>query len=140
MSKSLADTSKAFTGSAGKASTAYGLAIPTADAITPGTSPQAQTNYVNAMTNPNILAKRLTNLQKVTVAQWRAQALAKGVPNISVGIANAGAKYTANFGPSYDIIAAFQLQPKTSDSDTNIDNNLKPLARQLQALSRGQAS
>jgi len=134
MSKTLADSATAFKNSAGTASTEYQKAIPTTDPITPGTSPQAQANYVAKMTNPTILAKRLTNLQKVTVAAWRAAALAKGVPNINTGITNGSQKYQTNFSPFYSYISDFQTKPKTTNATTNIQNNLIPLAQGLQDL------
>jgi hypothetical protein len=83
--------------------------------------------YVERMTDSNVLARRLSGLNKVTDADWQNGAANKGASRIGPGMEAAASKQAANYDPIAQALEAVSLPPRTSDANTNIDNRVKPI-------------
>jgi len=87
----------------------------------------AQGLYVERMSDSNVLARRMTGLNKVTDADWQNGAMNKGAARIGAGMEAAASKQAANYEPIAQALEAVQLPPRTADANTNIDNRVKPI-------------
>lgn len=87
-----------------------------------------QSLYVEAMQNPNILARRSKGINKVSDEQWRSNTTIKGAPVIAVRMKDASGKQAGNFEPYRQALESMTLPAKTTDPATNVLNRVTPIA------------
>jgi hypothetical protein len=121
---------------ANRAQTPYQNAVKVADAITPGTTDQAEQNYATA-TQAAIAAKsRQSQLRKISVTDWQTAAATKGGPRIGPGMVAGAPKQIKNVAPYLDVIRNYDYPAKTLDPGQNIDNRVKGPAIALATLKK----
>lgn len=86
-----------------------------------------QNLYVQKMQDQSVLARREAGLQKVTDADWKTNALSKGVQRIGTGMTAGAAKQAANYEPVRKAMESLTLPARVADANTNIDNRVKPV-------------
>jgi len=90
---------------------------------------QGQSLYEQRMQDPNILKRREKGLQNVSDAEWKANAINKGVQRIGAGMEAGAAKQAANYEPIRAALESVNLPPRTADPMANIDNRVKPIVK-----------
>ncbi len=100
------------------------------------TSSSAQSNYESAMRDPKVLARRNSELKKLSEADLNNGMVQSGESAYRDGTANSAQKAMAAVGPYLDKIDATlpSLKPRTRDAVTNVTNRVAPLAKALQDL------
>ena len=93
-------------------------------------SPAAQALYVQKMSDPAVLARRVQNLNKVSEADMNAAMQNKGRAAYANGTANSGDKWARNFTPYASVLdsTVANLPARTTDVSTNISNRVVPVA------------
>lgn len=86
---------------------------------------EGQGLYVQKMQDSSVLARREAGLQKITDAEWKNNALAKGVSRIGPGMQAGAAKQAAGYEPVRKELEGLTLAPRVADANTNIDNRVK---------------
>lgn len=81
--------------------------------------------YVQRMQDQSVLARREKGLQKVTDADWKQNALNKGVTRIGPGMSAAVDKQAQGYEPVRAALESLTLAPRVADANTNIDNRVK---------------
>lgn len=90
---------------------------------------EGQALYVTRMQDQSVLSRREKGLQKVSDAEWKQNALNKGVSRIGPGMQAGAGKQAANYEPIRLAIEATTLAPRTGDAMQNIDNRVKPIVQ-----------
>jgi len=85
--------------------------------------------YESMMSDPDVLARREKGIDRVSDEEWRRAAADKGAPIIASRMKGASAKQAARFEPYRNVLESLSLEPRTADTDLNIDNRVKPIAR-----------
>jgi hypothetical protein len=93
---------------------------------------KGQKNYVDQMSNSQVLARREAALRKTTDADWQKGALNIGSKRIGDGMRNAIDAQSSGFAPFRDEIANTDLPERTTDVDANIER-VRVLAKRLNA-------
>lgn len=96
-----------------------------------------QPTYEAMMTNPSVLARRLTGLQtKSSQADWKAKSVNLGGPRISAGMAAGKPKYDSAADKSRAILESVvgALPPRVADFRQNIMSRSIPV---VEALKQG---
>jgi hypothetical protein len=86
---------------------------------------EGQGLYVQRMQDQSVLARRESGLQKVSDAEWKQNALSKGVQRIGPGMTAGASKQASGYEPVRKELEALTLAPRVADSNTNIDNRVK---------------
>jgi len=86
---------------------------------------EGQGLYVQRMQDATVLARREAGLQKTTDADWKNNALNKGVARIGPGMQAGAASQAAGYEPVRKALEGLTLAPRVADSNTNIDNRVK---------------
>lgn len=85
--------------------------------------------YVQRMQDQSVLARREKGLAKVSDADWKNNALNKGVSRIGPGMEAGAAKQAAGYEPIRVALEGVTLVPRTTDPMQNIDNRVKPIVQ-----------
>jgi len=85
------------------------------------------------MKKTEVLARRARAIEKVSDAEFRANAVTKGAKVIRERVEGAVDKQAEGFRPHAAALASLTLEKRTDDIDTNIDRRVKPIARTLRA-------
>jgi len=104
-----------------------------ADVDWKGPALEAQSLYEEQMSNPAVLARRATGIEKTTNEAMKAAMLAKGAPVIGSRMAAADGDWGAGWSPYKSALEAVDLPAKTGDAMTNIDQRLKPIVAAMVA-------
>ncbi len=98
------------------------------------TTPAAISNFTTNVTSPLAVAVRTAKLKAQGDAGLHAGMDKKGKANYTKATADNAAKALKNFTPYAPVLegAVNALVARTMDSDTNIDNRVKPIGRALQ--------
>ena len=92
-----------------------------------------EATYAAALQESIANKKRARRLEETAEEKWKQNAMNKGVTRIGPGMKAAEGDYARGMSKVISVIAATDLPARTADSDTNIDNRVKPLARALKA-------
>ncbi len=92
---------------------------------------EGQSLYETKMRDPEVLSRRAKGLSKVSDADWKQAALAKGVQRIGAGMEAAAAKQAQNYEPYAQALSSLELAPKSADPMANIDNRVKPVVQRM---------
>ena len=98
-----------------------------------GPALEAQALYEQQMSNPAVLARRASGIEKTTNEEMKAAMLAKGAPVIGARMAAADGEWGAGWSPYKSALEAVDLPAKTGDAMTNIDQRLKPIVAAMVA-------
>lgn len=92
-------------------------------------SDQAEQNYGTGVQRAIADGSRRAGIMKVTDAEWRLAAIAKGASVIGARITDALPKYRANFAPILQAMtaAAEALPPRTTSATQNVTARLLPI-------------
>lgn len=103
-------------------------------------SEESQKSYVAAMTDPNVLKRRLTNGRKVDEGAANEAMRAKGASAYAAGTAAGADKFSKNVAPYLDTIDRVRtsLPARTRDAAQNVANRVTPLAVALQKQKNSQ--
>ena len=127
--KSLATIEKNYKGAAGTAASRYRDAIPgivwQADAI------EGQSLYEAKMMDPSVLARRATEIAKVSDSSFREALTTKGAPVLASRMTAAAGKMASGYAPIRSALEALTLVPREADPMANIDNRLKPVVQAM---------
>jgi hypothetical protein len=80
--------------------------------------------YVQKMQDSSVLARREAGLQKVTDADWKKNALDKGVSRIGPGMQAGAAKQASGYEPVRKALEGLTLTPRVADHRANIVNRV----------------
>lgn len=130
------DAKKEFTTNAGRSGEKLVKRYTAAtDKLSKATSPEAQANYVEAMSDPEVLGRRLTNLGKLTEEDLNRAMRAKGAAAYGAAVRVAGDKWVKKFRPYGEVMDSVVagLPAPTRDAMANIDNRLKPIVAAVKA-------
>jgi hypothetical protein len=86
------------------------------------------------MQKTEVLDRRAKAISKISDPEFRKAAIDKGKPIIRARIEGAVDKQAAGFRPHAEALEGLTLAKPTDDSDTNIDNRVKPIAKALKAV------
>jgi len=127
--KPLAQIEKNYRDAAGTAASRYRDSIPTvvwqADAL------EGQSIYEAKMMDPSVLARRATEIAKVSDSSFRDALLTKGAPVIASRMAAAAPKMASGYAPIRSALEALTLPPRVVDPMANIDARLKPVVQTM---------
>jgi len=100
------------------------------------TSTAAQKNYEDAMKDPKVLARRVTNLRKLSESDLNAGMAAVGETRYRDGTAASSGKALSHVAPYLDEIDRVvpALPPRGRDGYTNLVNRAGPIVKGLQSL------
>lgn len=123
--KSLAVIEANYKGAASTAASRYKASIPgivwQADAIA------GQDLYEAKMMDPEVLARRSTQIAKVSDSDFRSALTTKGAPVIASRMAAAAGKMASGYAPIRSALESLTLPPRVADPMANIDSRLKPV-------------
>lgn len=91
----------------------------------------AQSLYEDKMRDATVLARRATQLAKVSNEEWKQKALQKGASRIGPGMEASKDKRTRNFEPFRTALEGVQLPARTADPVTNVQNRVIPIVMAL---------
>lgn len=86
-----------------------------------------QNLYEQQMQNASVLKRREAGIQKSSDQTWKQNALGKGVNRISEGMTAAVDKQAQGYEPCRAAMEGLNLAARTNDSNSNIDNRVKPV-------------
>jgi len=129
--KSIDKAKRNYKGAASTAAARYKESI--ADIDWKGPALEAQALYEEQMSNPAVLARRATGIEKTTNEQMKAAMLAKGAPVIGSRMAAADGEWGSGWSPYKSALEAVDLPTRVGDPMTNIDQRLKPIVAALVA-------
>ena len=92
-----------------------------------------QTLYVQKMQDQSVRARREKGLNAVSDADWKNNALNKGVSRIGPGMEASAAKQANGYEPVRLAMEGLTLAPRVADANTNIDNRVKPVVAAAKA-------
>lgn len=118
--KSKAAIQKNYSDATTLAATRYKDAVPTAE--WKDSAIAGQDVYVARMSDPAVLARRVTGIEKKTDAQWRDAAITKGAPVIGGRMKAAAPDMADGFEPYRRRLEATELPPRTADGMENLIN------------------
>ena len=127
--KSIDKAKRNYKGAASTAAARYKESI--SDIDWKGPALEAQALYEEQMSNPAVLARRASGIEKTTNEAMKAATLAKGAPVIGSRMAAADGDWGAGWGPYKSALETVDLPPKTGDPMTNIDQRLTPIVQAL---------
>ena len=106
----------------------YKSGVSKADWINPAKSDAAEKNFADGVGKAISQKTRQKEIAKMTNEDWKNAAVDKGAGIIGERIRGSLNKWSANWGPLYDQVAARvgSLPPKTVDWRANINNRLIP--------------
>ena len=106
----------------------YRSGVAKADWLTPAKSDVAEKNFADGISKAISAKTRQKEIAKLSNEDWRAAAVNKGAPIIGDRIRGALDKWSSNWGPMYDQVAArvAALPARTTDWRANINNRLVP--------------
>jgi hypothetical protein len=106
----------------------YEAGVKKADWQTPAGSDAAEKNYADSISKAVAKKSRQLGVRKISNADWQMASATKGAPIIGERIRLGLAKWTTEWGPIYDKVAAKvgTLPAKTIDFRANINNRLVP--------------
>ena len=129
--KSLDKAKRNYKGAASTAAARYKESI--ADVDWKGPALEAQALYEEQMSNPAVLARRASGIEKVSNTDMQNAMREKGAPVIGSRMAAADGKWGTGWSPYKAALEAVDLPQKTGDPMTNIDQRLKPIVAALVA-------
>jgi len=129
--KSIDKARRNYKGAASTAAARYKESI--SDIDWKGPALEAQALYEEQMSNPAVLARRASGIEKTTNEQMKAAMMAKGAPVIGSRMAAADGAWGSGWSPYKAALEAVDLPAKTGDPMTNIDQRLKPIVAALVA-------
>lgn len=91
----------------------------------------AQSLYEEKMRQADVLARRAKGIGRVSDAEWKANALAKGAARIGPGMQAGANKRTQNFEPYRQALESVSLPARTADGVTNVQNRVIPIVQAL---------
>ena len=118
--KSLEEIKKNYKGSTGEAARRYKESIPRIGDIV-GASIAAQPRYVEQMSNPEVLDRRVAGLRKVSNESIKAKMATIGAQRIKQGMDGAVEKQARGYAPYRELVSGLDLPDKTTDVDANIE-------------------
>jgi len=83
--------------------------------------------FEEQMRKPEVLARRVTGLQKTSDAVWKQKASTLGVQRIAAGMVEGADRQANNYEPIAEALRSLTLADKTSDPMQNIDQRVKPV-------------
>jgi hypothetical protein len=95
-----------------------------------------QSLYVARLSDPEVLARRAKNISKVSDAEWRSSAIAKGRGTIGSRMTAAAPKQQANWAPYRAALESLTLPPKTADPMTNLTNRAGAVVQAMVATKK----
>lgn len=87
-----------------------------------------QALYVVKMTDPTILERRKTKLERISDEDWKKPAKEKGSVRIGPGMIAASGKQSDNFEPYRSELEGLELPARTADPMTNVTNRVGGIA------------
>lgn len=93
-----------------------------------------QENYVTQMTNPDVLARRRTELEKMPPDEWKKGAQEKGAARIGTGMTAAKEKRTRNYEVIRSGLDGFVIPDRVIDWEANVDNRSKAVVRKMKEI------
>jgi len=129
--KSIDKAKRNYKGAASTAAARYKESI--ADVDWKGPALEAQALYEEQMSNPAVLARRASGIEKVSNTDMQNAMREKGAPVIGSRMAAADGKWGTGWSPYKAALEAVDLPQKTGDPMTNIDQRLKPIVAALVA-------
>jgi len=107
----------------------YAAGVMKADWLTPAKSEAAEKNYADAVSKAVSQKLRQKAISGMTNEEWRKGAVDKGKPIIGERIRGALDKWSAEWGPKYDVVTAkvATLPAPTLDFRANINARLVPV-------------
>lgn len=118
--KSKAQIEKNYKDASTLAATRYRDAIPTAE--WKDEALKGQDVYVAKMSDPAVLARRNSGIEKVSDTDWRNNAITKGAPVIGGRMSAAAPKQSAGFEPYRRALEGLTLPDRTADGMENLVN------------------
>ena len=94
--------------------------------------------YVQQMSNPEILARRLSGIQKVSDADWRSNTITKGRGIIAARMTAASQKQIDGWRPYRSAMEGLTLPAKTADPMANLLNRAGAVVEVMVATKRAQ--
>lgn len=91
-----------------------------------------QKKYEDKMSNPDVLKRRAQKLETVTQEEWKRRTLKLGPERIGKGMEANADKRKRNYEPVRAGLDGFEIPDSVADTDTNIDNRLKPVVHKMQ--------
>ena len=127
--KDLTKAKGRYTAIADEAARRYTESIP--DIVCKEPAKAGQSLYEEKMRDPNVLARRLKKIDRVSDEEFKSALVTKGAPRIATGMRAGGDKWEKNFSPYKDALEGVTLPAKTADPIANIDSRLKPVVQAL---------
>jgi len=123
--KPLAQIEKNYKDAAGTAASRYKDSIP--GVVWQSEAIAGQAIYEAKMMDPAVLARRATEIAKVSDTEFRNALATKGAPVLASRMAAAAPKMSAGYAPIRSALEALTLPARTADPMANIDARLKPV-------------
>jgi len=127
--KPLATIEKNYKGAASTAAARYKEAIPRV--TWQAESIEGQDLYEERMMDPAVLARRATEIAKVSDTEFRKALLEKGAPVIASRMSAAAPKMAAGYAPIRSALEGLTLPARVADPMANIDARLKPVVQTM---------
>ena len=127
--KPLATIEKNYKGAASTAASRYKDAIP--GIIWQAEAMAGQDLYEAKMMDPAVLARRSTEIAKVSDAAFREALTKKGAPVLASRMSDAAPRMAAGYAPIRSALEALTLPPRVVDPMANIDARLKPVVQTM---------
>lgn len=93
-------------------------------------------NYAAGVTRAAQQQSRARAISGVSNESWKKAAKEKGATRIASGMAASEDKFASGMGRVLETIRNTELPARVQDGEQNVDNRLKPLVRNLQAMKR----
>lgn len=129
--KSIADAKANYEASAALVPTRYEQGVRGADWQGPAVAGQGL--YVTQMSDPAVLARRRSGIERVSNSSWENDTITKGKGIIAGRMTAASGKWATNWAPFGAVIEAITLPPRVADGLQNLINRAGPIVQALQA-------
>ena len=96
-----------------------------------------QALYAQKMSDPEVLARRGTEIAKVSDSEWAEKATRKGAQRIAGGMTESLPKFSTGMGRVLSTIQGVTIAPRTTDPMANVDNRVKPIVKALADMKKG---
>jgi hypothetical protein len=94
--------------------------------------------FVQMMQDPNVLARRIKGIDRVSDEEWRTNTINKGSGVIAARMKNASGKQASRFEPYRNALESMDLPARTADPATNVANRVTPIAVKFREIKNEQ--